>query len=140
MQAQMQKGELLGEVRGKMLGTTIKEITPHGIRLEINDTGQVSGTKYNANHMETVTVFQRIDGSSDWESKGIQTTREGDMIVVSGRGKGKSTSPTTSTWDGDVVFMTQSPRLSWLNTTKGWVEGSGNLATGEFTGKVYAKK
>lgn len=123
-----------------MLGTTIKEITPHGIRLEINDTGQVSGTKYNANHMETVTVFQRIDGSSDWESKGIQTTREGDMIVVSGRGKGKSTSPTTSTWDGDVVFMTQSPRLSWLNTTKGWVEGSGNLATGEFTGKVYAKK
>ena len=136
----MQKGELLGELRGKMLSTTIKDITPLGIRLEINDQAQFTGTKYNANHMETVTVFQKTDGSSEWETKGIGMTKEGDMVVVSGRGKGKNTTPTSSTLDGDVVFMTQSPRLSWLNTTKGWVEGSGNQVTGEFSAKVYAKK
>ena len=138
MQAQVRKGELIGELSGKMAGTTIKEITPLGVKMEINDTGELRG-KYNANHMETVTVFQKTDGTSEWETKGIEMTKEGDFIVVSGRGTGKSTGPTTGSWEGDVVFMTQSPKLSWLNTTKGWIEGSGNQQTGEFHGKVYVK-
>src|SRR6267143_277656 len=37
---QMSKGELLFEIQGKTVSSTIKEITPHGIRLEMNDEGQ----------------------------------------------------------------------------------------------------
>ena len=139
MQAQKQKGELIGEIHGKTVTTTIKELTPMGVRMEINDQGQVSG-KYNAAHMETVSIFQKRDGTSEWEQKGIQVTKEGDFIVVSGRGTGKNTGPTTASWEGEVVFMTQSPKLAWLNTTKGWVEGSGDNVKGEFQGKVYAMK
>ncbi len=141
MQAQTQigKGELLLEISGKTVSTTIKELTPLGVRMEINDTAQATG-KYNAAHMETVTVFQKTDGTSDWETKGIETTRDGDFIVVAGRGTGRSTGPTTSTWTGEVHFMTQSPKLAWLNTTKGWVEGTGDMAAGTFHGKIYAKK
>jgi hypothetical protein len=90
--------------------------------------------------METVSVFQKPDGTNEWEVKAIETTPEGDFIAVIGRGRGKSTGPTTAQWEGEVQFMTQSPRLSWLNGKKGWVEGSGNQATGEFQNKVYEWK
>ncbi len=135
----MAKGELLLEIQGKIVTRTIKEITPHGVRVEMNDEGQTTG-KYNARHMETTTLFLKTDGTSEWETKGIETTKDDDMIVVSGRGTGRNTSPTAATWQGDIHFMTQSPKLAWLNNTKGWVEGSGDLAQGTFHGKVYAKK
>ena len=135
----MTKGELLLEVQGKTITRTIKELSPLGVKIEMNDEGQTTG-KYNAAHMETVTVFLKTDGTNEWETKGIQTTRDGDFVVVAGRGTGRSTGPTTATWQGDVHFMTQSPKLAWLNTTKGWVEGTGDMAAGTFHGKVYAKK
>jgi len=139
MQAQKQKGELLGELHGKMAGTTIRELTPLGVRMEINDQGEFKG-KFNANTMETVTIFQKRDGTSEWEAKGIAMTREGDFIVVSGRGPGRNTGPTTSSWEGDVVYMTQSQKLAWLNTTKAWVEGTADQVKGEFHAKIYALK
>src|SRR5437773_2133026 len=40
----------------------------------------------------------------------------------------------------ELHFMTQSPKLSWLNNSTGWAEGQGNMATGESHGKIYAKK
>jgi len=49
-------------------------------------------------------------------------------------------SPQTGTWEGELHFMTQSPKLAWLNNSTGWVEGQGNMATGESSGKIYAKK
>jgi hypothetical protein len=48
--------------------------------------------------------------------------------------------PSTGAWEGEIHFMTQSPKLSWLNNSTGWVEGQGNMATGESHGKIYAKK
>lgn len=138
-QTQMAKGELLFEIQGKTASRTIKEVTPHGVKMEMNDEAQATG-KYNANVLTTTTVFLKPDGSNEWENKAIQNTREGDMVVALGRGTGHSTGPTSASWQGDVVFMTQSPRLAWLNTTKGWIEGSGDMAAGTFRGKVYAKK
>lgn len=110
-----------------------------GVRLEMNDQGQATG-KYTANVMETVTVFQKTDGTSDWEAKGIQTTKDGDFIVASGRGTGRPTGPTSVKYEGEVHFMTQSPKLSWLNTTKGWIEGTADNSAGTYQAKVYAKK
>jgi hypothetical protein len=138
-QTQMAKGELLWEMQGKTLSRTIKEVTPHGVKLQINDEGQSTG-KVSANQINTVDVFMKADGTQDWESRALLNTRDGDMVVVSGRGTGRNTSPTNGTWQGELAFMTQSPRLAWLNTTKGWVEGSGDMAKGTYTGKVYAKK
>src|SRR6266566_3591971 len=110
MQAQTQKmkGELLFEFKAKNNSTTIKDIGPNGVQLEMNDHGEVSG-KYHAGHIDTVSVS-------------------------------RMTGPQTGTWEGELHFMTQSRKLAWLNNSTGWVEGQGNMATGESSGKIYAKK
>src|SRR5712664_2056646 len=61
-------------------------------------------------------------------------------IEVWGGGNGRMSSPQTGTWEGELHFMTQAPKLAWLNNSTGWVEGQGNMSTGESSGKIYAKK
>lgn len=138
-QSQIAKGELLYEIQGKTNSWTVKEITPHGVKMQMNDQGQSTG-KLSAGQVNTVDIFMKTDGTSEWESKAVQRTNDGDMVVVSGRGTGRTTSPTTSAWQGELAFMTQSPKLAWLNNTKGWVEGSADNPQGTYHAKVYAKK
>lgn len=141
MQAQTAKakGELLYEIKSKNSTTTIKDVGPNGIQLEMNDHGEVSG-KLHGGHMATVNVNLKADGTNDWSVKSILNTKDGDMVVVWGGGKGRMAGPQTGTWEGELHFQTQSPRLSYLNNTTGWVEGQGNMATQESTAKVYTKK
>ncbi|HET7404531.1 MAG TPA: hypothetical protein VFJ63_00270 [Candidatus Bathyarchaeia archaeon] len=141
MQAQTmtQKGELLYEVKSKNIVTTIKDIGQNGIQLEMNDRGEVSG-KFHGSHMDTVNVNVKTDGTNEWQVKSIMNTKDGDMVVVWGGGKGSMSSPQTGKWEGELHFMTQSPKLSWMNNTTGWVEGQGNMANGESSAKIYAKK
>jgi hypothetical protein len=139
MQTQTTKGELLYEVKSKNVNVTIKDIGPNGITMEMNDRGEISG-KFHGNHIDTVTVTQKTDGTNDWQVKSIINTKDGDMVVSWGGGKGRMAGPQTGTWEGELHFMTQSPRLSYLNNTTGWVEGQGNMATGESHGKIYTKK
>jgi hypothetical protein len=140
MQTQTQKtGELLGEIRGKTVSRTIKDITPLGLRLELNNEGKFVGGKYTANHIETVSVFQSLDGTMQWESKGLDMTTEGETVVISGRGTGKATGPVEIRAVGEVVYMTQSQRLGSLNTTKSRVEITANNQTGEVDIKVYTR-
>lgn len=140
MQAQTQtaKGELLYEIKGNRASWTIKEANSSGIKMEMNDEGTVNG-KYNANFIETIAIHMKTDGTSEWEGRGIQTAGQ-DMIVATGKGKGRTSSPGVTSWEGEMHFMTQSPKLSWLNNTKGWIEGTANMADNNFTAKVYAKK
>jgi hypothetical protein len=133
------KGELISELRGKSVTTTIKEVTSFGVRLSTNGTAQYTG-KYTASSMETVNVFMNRNGTSQYESKSMQNTMDGDFIVTTSSGTGKVTGPTTIAWEGDVVFMTQSQKLGWLNTTKGRIEGTTNNATGEYQAKIYTQK
>jgi hypothetical protein len=137
MQAQIEKGTLLGEGRVKWTPFTIKEITPFGVRVEYNASGQFAGT-YSANVNETFTVFLKNDGTFDWEVKELQFTKEGDSIVVTAHGTGRSTGPSTSKAEGEGIYMTQSPKLSWLNNKKCRVEATGDMATSEIYGKVFA--
>lgn len=139
MQVQATKGELLYEVKSKNVSVTIKDISPNGIQLEMNDTGEVSG-KFHGNHIDTVNVNMKTDGTNEWNVKSIMNTKDGDMVVVTGGGKGQMAGPQTGTWSGELHFMTQSPKLAYLNNTTGWVEGQGNMATGESHGKIYTKK
>ena len=140
MQAQtIQKGELLYELKAKNVNVTIKDISPSGIQLEMNDRGEFSG-KLHGSHMDTVNVNLKTDGTNEWQLKSIMNTKDGDMVVVTGGGNGQMANPQTGTWSGELHFMTQSPKLAYLNNTVGWVEGQGNMATGESHGKVYTKK
>jgi hypothetical protein len=139
MQSQQQmKGEVIAELRGKTDSFSIKDITSSGVKLENNDVGQVTG-KYQANFMETVSIHMKTDGTSDWEGKGIQMAGK-DMVVVTGHGKGHRNADGTISFEGEQKYMTQSPSLSWLNTTKAWIEGTATQADQTFTAKVYAKK
>ena len=133
------KGDLLLENTGKMVSTSVRDISPTGIKLEINSQDQSKG-KYKANGVSTTTVWMKTDGTSEWDTKGIQTTSEGELIAAWGKGTGKSTGPTTQSWEGETHFMTQSKKLSWLNNVKGWAEGEGNQATGESHGKIFEQK
>ncbi len=69
--AQKAKGELIAEIKGKTHSWTIKEVTQSGVKMELNDEGQITG-KYNANFMETTTINMKPDGTSTWEGRGIQ--------------------------------------------------------------------
>jgi hypothetical protein len=134
---QKTKGELIGEIKGKQSSWTIKEINQSGVKMEMNDEGTITG-KYNANFMETISIHRKPDGTSTWESRGIEMAGP-DMLVTMGKGTAKSNGPNT-TWEGEITYMTQSPKLAWLNTTKGWIEGTANQAEREYTARVHAKK
>jgi hypothetical protein len=138
-QTQQKTGELLGEIRGKTVSRSIRDVTPLGVRIELNNEGKFAGGKYIANHIETVKVFQNLNGSLQWETKALEMTAEGDTVVISARGTGKATGPSTIWAEGEAVYMTQSPRLAWLNTTKARLEISANNETGEFEIKVYSR-
>lgn len=123
-------------VHGKFVSTTIRDILPDGIKLEINSQGQLTG-KYTAGHMETTTITQKMDASADWESKAMEVTPQGDFIVITGKGHGSARDPGSIKWEGEMKYMTMSPRFSWLNNKKILVEGFGNTATGDVQIKAY---
>ena len=133
------KGEVIVELNEKGTTTTIKDITPAGVRLEINLEGEVKG-KFNAAHMETLSVLLKPDGTREWEAKAIEMTKDGDVVILLMKGTATQESPPVVRFEGEVSFQTSSNRFAWLNTTKGWIEGTNNVSTGEATGKVYEKK
>jgi hypothetical protein len=138
MQTQTQKtGELFGESKAKVTTTTVKEITPLGVRYEVNYGGQFAGSLYSARELGTITAFLKADGTMEWEVKEIASTAEGDVILASGRGTGKLTGPGMFWSEGEGVVMTQSKRLSSLNGMKLRVEGTSNQATGELQSKFF---
>jgi len=134
--AQKSKGELIFELKGKSNSWTIKEANENGLIMEMNDEGEVSG-KYNGRFLETVIVHTKPDGTTTWEGRGVHNVGQ-DMVIVTGKGTAER-KPTGNTWEGEVSFMTQSPKLAWLNNTKGWQEGSANMAEQMFTTKIYKK-
>lgn len=137
-QTQKQTGELIGEIRGHIVSRSIKDITPLGVRIELINAAQFVGGKYTASHLETVNMFQKIDGTLEWDSKAIETTVEGDFVAINGKGNGKLSGPTSVWAEGECVYMTRSPKLSWLNGTKN-LEVNADMKTGEFEIKVYSQ-
>ncbi len=133
------KGDLLLETRSKTVTTTVRDISQSGIKFDINSEVQTTG-KIKARGLSTVTVWQKTDGTSEWENKGMLTTAEGDFIAVLGKGTGKNTGPTTTAWEGETHFMSQSPKLSWLNNVKGWAEGTADQTKAESVARIYQQK
>ena len=83
--------------------------------------------------METADVKLKMDGTNEWDVKAMEMTKEGDVVMATGSGTGRQESAMVGSFKGEVTFMTNSPRLSWLNNTKGWVEGITDQKNGEAT-------
>src|SRR5512138_3738404 len=105
---QKENCEQIFEIKDKTVVTIIKEIMKDGIKMQYNAVGEVTG-KYIAAHIETVDIIQRMDGTNEWESRAIDSTKEGDMVVISGKGAGKMMG-----FQGEYKYMTNSPKLAWL--------------------------
>ncbi len=140
MQAQVErtKGELKGEFHGKRITATIKEISQNGVRYDNNDEGEYKEGKFDFRYMQTNSILLKSDGTADWEVKGIAGSKDGDILVWTGNGKSHLVGQ-ESFIEGELHRVTTSPRLSALNNTTVQIEGKGNRATGEYSGKAYAK-
>jgi hypothetical protein len=139
-EVQKEEGVLFGETKLKIVTTTIKEMSPHGVRLEVNQQGQFAGGMYSAREISTLNLLLKMDGAYDWELKIVQTTPEGDILVGSGIGNGGVTSPGKLWAKGESLLMTQSQRLSSMNGTKLRLEASADMQTGEVVRREYTKK
>jgi hypothetical protein len=65
----------------------------------------------------------------------------GEGIMVMGKATGKMVDPAPiEKIEEDLTFMTTSKNYAYLNTTKAKGDASFNMATGEYTLKVYALK
>jgi hypothetical protein len=135
---QKERGELFGEIRAKVVNRTIKELTPLGVKLEVNGEGGLTGKILNSKHLETITEFLKTDGTFEWDTKAIEMTMEGEVVVASARGTGKATGPTTIWGEGEGVYMTQSPRLASLNGQRVKVEVTGDQASGDYHVKIWS--
>ena len=126
--------EQILEIKDKTSVTIIKEFMPDGVKLQFNSVGETKG-RYQAQHTETVDIVQKMDGTNEWESRSIDVTREGDMVMISGKGMGRMDG-----FQGEYTFMTQSTKLAWLNGTKAYAEGMSDMRSNTATIKVYAVK
>jgi hypothetical protein len=135
----METIEVLGELKNKFTCMTLKEFSEDGVIMQNNAVGEVNG-RYNADHIETDDIKMKLDGTMEWESRGLDTTKEGDIILSQAKGIGKTEQVTQTTFKGEVSFITNSPKLSWLNKTKGYIEGVLDQKSGEATAQLYLSK
>lgn len=130
----MDKGELLFEINEKATSRVIKEFSENGAKFQFNAEGEVKG-KYSGKHIETVDILLKQDGSNEFDWHAIEFTKEGDVVMFQGKGTGKQ-----GGFQAQISYMTGSKKLAWLNSAKGWAEGTANLMTNETSFKVYAMK
>jgi hypothetical protein len=131
--------ELLLELRGKNTTRTVKDFSPSGIRLEDNLEGESKGV-YNATFYGTITLLAKPDRTIDYEVRQIDTTSDGDTVLVYYKGKSFIESPTHNRFEGETTFQTASKKLAWLNGIKGRVEGGYDPVKGENTFRIYGKR
>ena len=132
------KEELLGELKEKTTTITVRDFMPSGVRCDYNAEGQITG-RFNAMHIETVTSLIKPDGSSEYEEKGISTTSEGEVVLVTASGKARQETPALISFEGSTKYQTASKKLAWLNNATGRHEGTYNPTTGEVSIRLYRK-
>ena len=125
---------MIAEIKERTNAVIIKEFNPEGALIEYNSSGEVKG-KYHANHLETADVKMKMDGTNEWEMRAMEMTKEGDVVMITGKGTGQQ-----NNFTGELTYMTNSPRLSWLNNTKARVEGTTDMKNNIATLKVWPEK
>jgi hypothetical protein len=135
----MEKSNFLVEVKQKITSITIKEFTEDGVKIEYNAMGKITG-KYSGRHLETIDILRKEDGSNQWESRIIQTTTDGDVIMILAKRIGKQDTPTTVRFQGEGAIMTQSKKFNELNSMQCWIEGTNDLKNNEADFTIYTMK
>ncbi len=133
------ENELLFEGKENTTSVNIKEFTPEGTKLDITLSGKITG-KIAGFILSTHSILMKSGGISDVDIRSIIFSN-GEPIFVVGKDTGRIIDPTPiGKIEGNLTFQTPSQKLAYLNTTKGWSEATYNLATGEYTFKVYTVK
>jgi hypothetical protein len=131
--------ELLFEGKETTTAINIKEFSQEGAKLDFMNAGKVSG-KVTGLIMSTHSVLMKPDGTGNADVRSMIFSN-GESIMVMGKANGKMVDPTPiQKIEENLTFMTASKKFAYLNTTKGWADASYNLATGEYSFKVYAVK
>ena len=131
--------ELIFEGKENTMAINLKEFGQEGVKLDIMVGGKITG-KITGQIMTTHNALMKPDGTGGADVKSVIFSN-GEMILMMGKATGKLVDPTPiEKIEENVTFMTMSKTLAYLNTTKGWVDASYNLATGEYALKVYAVK
>lgn len=127
------------EARAKITTVTVKEFTPEGARLSFNLQGEVKG-KYDAARVETIDALIRPDGTAEFEGRMVDTTADGEAILIPMKGSMKPVSPTMLQVQGTESFVTASKKHAWLNSAKARFEGTINPQTGEVLARGFETK
>jgi len=90
----MEKRDFLVDVKQKITSITIEGFLQDGVKIQYNAMGKITG-RYFGRHLETIDILRRQDGSNQWESRIIQTTTDGDVILILAKGIGKQDTLTT---------------------------------------------
>ena len=135
----MEKQDMLAEIKEKVNAIIIKEFNKDGAMMQYNSMGEVKG-RYHGSHIETVDIMLKMDSTNEWEVRAMEMTKESDIVMITGKGTGRQESVMTGSFKGEVTYMTNSPRLTWLNNTKGWVEGMMDQRNNEATMKILQEK
>ena len=131
--------ELLFEGKENTMAINLKEFSPEGAKMDIMVAGKISG-KITGQIMTTHNALMKPDGTGSADVRSMIFSN-GESIMVMGKATGKMIDPAPiEKIEENLTFMTASKNLAYLNTTKGWADASYNLATGEYSFKVYAIK
>jgi hypothetical protein len=131
--------ELLFEGKESTTSVNIREFSPKGAVLDISLNGKISG-KIEGFILSTHSILMKPDRTSEVQIRSIIFSN-GEPVFAWGKDTGRVVDPTPiGKIEGNLTFQTPSQRLAYLNTTKGWTEATYNIATGEYTFKVYVAK
>jgi len=131
--------ELLFEGKENTSSVNIKEFSSKGAMLDITLAGKISG-KIAGIIMTTHNMLMKPDGTGEADLRSIIFSN-GEPIFIMGKAMGKLIDPTPiEKIEETLTFQTPSQKLAYLNTTKGWAEATYNIATGEYSFKVYTIK
>lgn len=131
--------ELLFEGKENTSSVNIKEFGPAGARLDITLSGKISG-KVAGIIMTTHNMLMKPDNTGEADFRSIIFS-SGEPIFIWGKAMGKIIDPAPiEKLEENMTFQTPSKKLAYLNTTKGWAEATYNIATGEYSFKVYTVK
>ncbi len=136
MEGGFRSGELLADLQGKTVWSTVKEINQFGTRVEQNHTGESRGL-LSGRYRDTTEVFRKSDGTFELDARCVLGTPESEVALSLGHGSERLSGPSEYFVDGEATFVTQSSKLAWLNSRKGRYELVGDLRSGDFELKTY---
>jgi len=130
-------GELLYEMKLKLLPPIFIGNVPGGMRIDIPFNGEVNGPTIKGKMEGTDYVLLRSDGAGLLHIHAVLTTDGGDLISIQASGLSTVAPDGRNVIKEVVTYQTGSEKFAWLNSTQGFADGFSDLATSEFNARVF---